>query len=151
MKLKVVVDTNIIFSAILKPDSRIGKIIITSKKHFQFYTCDYLKVELLKHRNKLLKLTMLLPEHLDELEFLLTKNIIFINENLIPEKIIIESENILREVDLNDTAFVALAKHMKARLWTGDKRLISGIEEKEFIETLTTNQLSELLDRQERR
>jgi len=110
-----------------------------------------LKVELLKHRNKLLKLTMLLPEHLDELEFLLTKNIIFINENLIPEKIIIESENILREVDLNDTAFVALAKHMKARLWTGDKRLISGIEEKEFIETLTTNQLSELLDRQERR
>jgi predicted nucleic acid-binding protein len=150
VKLKIVVDTNIIFSAILKPDSRIGKIIITSKKHFQFYTCDFLRTELLRHRDKLLKLTKLSSQELDELEFLLTKNIIFINENLVPEKIIIASENILIGIDLNDTPFVALTKHLKAKLWTGDKELAFGIESKKFIETLTTSQLSDLLDKLER-
>jgi predicted nucleic acid-binding protein len=150
VKLKIVVDTNIVFSAILKPGSRIGKIILTSKKHFQFYTCDFLKTELLKHRDKLLKLTKLSSHELDELEFLLTKNIVFINENLLPEKIITTSENILTGIDLNDTPFVALTKHLKAKLWTGDKELALGIETKKYIETLTTIQLSDLLDKLER-
>jgi predicted nucleic acid-binding protein len=150
VKQKIVVDTNIVFSGILNPGSRIGKIILTSKKHFKFYTCDFLKTELLKHRDKLLKLTKLSSPGLDELEFLLTKNIVFINENLLPEKIIIASENILTGIDLNDTPFVALTKHLKAKLWTGDKELASGIETKKHIETLTTNQLSDLLDKLER-
>jgi predicted nucleic acid-binding protein len=150
VKLKIVVDTNILFSAILNPTGRIGKIIINSKKHFQFYTCDFLKTELLKHRKKLLKLAKLTPQELDELEFVLTKNIQFINENLLPEKIILASEKVLTGVDLNDTPFVALTKHLKAKLWTGDKELASGIQSKKFIETLTTSQLSDLLDKLEK-
>jgi len=71
--MKVVVDTNIIFSALLNPGSKIGNIVINSKNHLQFYTCDFLKTELLKHRNKLLKLTKLSTRELDELEFLITK------------------------------------------------------------------------------
>ena len=150
MRRKIVVDTNIIFSAILNPGSRIGKIIINSKKHFQFYTCDFLKIELLKHRDKLLKLAKLSSDELDELEFLVTKNIIFINEVLLPEKTIVESEKVLVDIDLNDTPFVALTKHLKAKLWTGDKQLALGLETKKYIETLTTNQLSDLLDKLER-
>jgi predicted nucleic acid-binding protein len=146
VKPKIIVDTNILFSAILNPDSRIGKIIINSKEHFQFYTCDFLKAELYKHRDKLLKLTKLSAQELDELEFLLVKNIIFINEGLIPKEIIITTEKSLVEIDLNDTPFVALAKHLGGKLWTGDKQLILGLEPKRFIEILTTNQLFDLLD-----
>lgn len=113
MKQKIVIDTNIIFSSILNPESRIAKIILTSKKHFQFYSCDFLKAELLKHRNKLLKLTKLSLAELEELEFLLAKNIIFINEVLLPEKTIIATEKILVGIDLNDPPFVALTKHLK--------------------------------------
>jgi len=80
VKLKIVIDTNIVFSAILNPASRIGKIIINSKKHFQFYTCDFLKTELLKHRNKLLKITKLTPQELDELEFLVTKTLLLLTK-----------------------------------------------------------------------
>jgi predicted nucleic acid-binding protein len=85
MKLKLVVDNNIIFSAILNPESRIGKMILGSKDHFQLYSCDFLKAEILKHQVKLLKLSRLTTQELDELMFLLTKKIIFINENLLPE------------------------------------------------------------------
>jgi predicted nucleic acid-binding protein len=143
---KIVVDTNIVFSAILNSGSKIGKIILHSKKHFQFYTCDFLKVELLKHRTKLLKLTKLSPAGLDELEFLILKNISFINEGLIPEQTLIETEKELMDIDLNDTPFVALSKHIKAKLWTGDKALTEGLQRSNFIETLTTFELSVLLD-----
>jgi len=146
VKPKIIVDTNILFSAILNPDSRIGKIIINSKEYLQFYTCDFLKAELYKHRYKLLKLTRLSARELDELEFLLVKNIIFINEGLIPEEIILTTEKELAEIDLNDTPFVALAKHLNAKLWTGDKQLALGLEPKRFIEILTTNQLFDLMD-----
>jgi predicted nucleic acid-binding protein len=148
---KIVIDTNILFSAILNPDSRIGKIIINSRRHFQFYSCDFLRTELFKHRDKLLKLTKLSEQELDELTLLLTRNVIFINEGLIPEKIISGTEKVLTIIDLNDTPFVALAKHLKGKLWTGDKQLIAGLEQGNFVETLTTKELSDLIDQLERR
>ena len=151
MKHKVVIDTNIVFSAILNPGSRIGKIIIGSRSHFQFYTCNFLRVELIKHRKKLLQLTKLSGQELDELEFVLTKNIIFINEGLLPHSTLIDTECILTDIDINDTPFVALTKHLKAKLWTGDKVLSSGLLSKNFIEVFSTTQLSDLLDKLERK
>ena len=148
---KIVVDTNIVFSAILNSTSKIAKILINSKDHFQFYTCDFLRFELIKHRPKLVKLTKLSLKEVEELELLVTENINFINEGLLPEKIINATEKVLMDIDLNDTPFVALSKHLKASLWAGDKILISGLKEKKFIESITTSKLSELLDDLERR
>ena len=105
----------------LAPSSgKIGKILLNTKDHFQFYSCDFLRVEITKHKNKLLHLTRLSEEELSELENLVTCNITFINEGLIPSEIIKSTEAILLHIDLNDTPFVALAQHLKATLWTGD-------------------------------
>ena len=70
--MKIVVDTNIVFSAILNSNSRIAKILLNAKEHFQFFTCSYLKAEIQKHRNKLLKATKLTQEQLAELEEIVT-------------------------------------------------------------------------------
>lgn len=145
MSIKIVVDTNILFSAILNPIGKIGSIILNSKNHLQFYSCNFLQTELLKHRSKLLKLSKLSEDELNELEFLLTRSFIFINEALLPKEVLQLSEKILLDIDVNDTPFVALTKHLDAKLWTGDKELIIGLQSKPFIETLNTNQLSELL------
>lgn len=85
--MKIIVDTNIIFSAILNSNSRIGKILLNSKEHFQFFTCNYLKVEIQRHRNKLLKITKLKEYEIKELEELVTQKITFIDVRLIPQKI----------------------------------------------------------------
>ena len=85
--MKIIVDTNIVFSAILNSNSRIGKILLNSKQHFQFFSCNYLRIEIQRHKNKLLKLTKLTEPHLAELERLLIQKITFIDERLIPSNL----------------------------------------------------------------
>ncbi|MBN9352408.1 MAG: hypothetical protein J0H55_17150 [Chitinophagaceae bacterium] len=52
--MKIIVDTNIVFSAMLNSNSRIGKILLNSKEHLQFFSCNYLQVEIHRHRNNVL-------------------------------------------------------------------------------------------------
>ena len=147
---RIVVDTNIVFSGILNSSGKIGKLLLHSKASFQFYSCDFLRAELMKHRNKLLKITKLAPDELDELEQLVIGNITFINEALIPQKYLIESEALLQNIDPNDTPFLALAKQLDAKLWTGDMELYNGLSAKGEKNIILTADLSNRLDKLER-
>ena len=144
--MKIIVDTNIVFSAILNSNSRIGKILLNSKEHFQFFTCNYLRTEIQRHRNKLLKLTKLTEDQLSELEDLIGQHITFIDERLIPQDLLIKTEIQLKAIDQDDTVFVALAKHLKGKLWTGDLQLYNGLKAKRFKDIILTSELSLLLD-----
>jgi len=148
--VKVIVDTNIVFSALLNSGSRIGEILLYAKEPLQFYTCNYLQTELQKHRDKLLKLTKLSEAKLAEIEKLITHRITFIDEHLLPQSILIETEALLKSIDQNDTPFVALAVHLNGKLWTGDMKLYHGLKEKRFEDIMTTAELSLLLEDLER-
>ena len=144
--MKVIVDTNIVFSGILNSSGKIGKILLNAKDHFQFYSCDFLRIEITKHKNKLLHLTRLSEEELNELENLVTGNITFINNGLIPSEIIKSTETLLQNIDTKDTPFVALAQHLDATLWTGDLKLLRGLKAKKFKHVISTAELSLLMD-----
>jgi predicted nucleic acid-binding protein len=148
--MRIIVDTNIVFSAILNSSSKIGKILLNSKGHFEFYSCDYLRTEIQRHRSKLLKLTKLAEQKLTELEGLVTHNITFIDERLLPQELLQKTETILKSIDPNDTPFVALTKHLDGRLWTGDMQLYNGLKSKRFKDIILTAELSVLLDDLER-
>ncbi len=144
--MKIVVDTNIVFSAILNTNSRIAQILIYENPKFQFYSCDYLQTEILCHRDKLLKLTRLSADELSELESFITHNITFINEHLLPEQLVEETQIQLQNIDPFDVPFVALAKHLNAKLWTGDKKLYSPLKEQNFQNIISTLEMNILID-----
>jgi predicted nucleic acid-binding protein len=87
---------------------------------------------------------------LTELEELITQKITFIDERLIPTDILIKTETQLKNIDPNDTVFVALAKHLDGKLWTGDMQLYNGLKAKRFKDIVLTSALSSLLDDLER-
>ena len=139
--MKIIVDTNIVFSGILNSSSNIARILIQSKGNFDFYSSSFLRQELRKHYPKIAKFTHLSHNDIDELETLVTKKIKFIHESLIPKTHFISAEKLVADIDFDDVPFVALTKHLKGKLWTGDKKLITGLLKRGFTDVATTAQL----------
>ena len=147
--MKIVVDTNIVFSGILNQKSRICKILISEQKYFDFYSCFYLQTELKNHYPKIAHIAKKSVDRIVEIEKYLTKNIKFINEIVIPEDIIVESEKLVRDIDFDDILFVALTKYIEGKLWTGDNKLIEGLKLKGFTQIITTKEVLRLIDKYE--
>ena len=139
--MKIVVDTNIIFSTLLNSNSNIGDLIFNSDKQFEFYSCSYMQYEIRKHWEKLKKISKLSEEQLQISYTQVLLKIKFINEEIIPVETWLASEEITKDIDIDDTDFVALSKFLKATLWTGDKVLYDGLKEISFKKLLNTKEM----------
>lgn len=142
--MKIIVDTNIIFSALLNTKGTISDLIFNSYKYFKFYSCDYMKYEIEKHWDKLKRISKLSDYELKQSQFALYKKINFINEELIPQKTWLLAEKVVEDIDEDDVDFVALTIHLRGYLWTGDLELFNGLTTKNFKKTLDTNQLKHI-------
>lgn len=136
----IIVDTNILFSAILNIDSIISKIIIENNK-FTFYTPDFSIDELNKHKNKLIKLTRYEEHEYNEIYNIIFHRVIILNNNIIPNKYFINAREYCKNIDEKDTIFVAYALFFNSKLWTGDKKLINGLKNQNLNITIETSEL----------
>jgi len=142
--VKFVVDTNIAFKAVLNIESKIGDLIMNSHGILEFHACDTLRSELKKHRPKLLELSKMSEEQLDQSEYQITNCLTFTNEALIAYEFWIKAANLVRDVDMNDIAFVTLSEFLSIKLWTGDKELMKGLAKKGYTNFITTDELYNL-------
>jgi len=142
--VKIIIDTNIIFSALLNSSGTIGDLIFNSDRFFDFYSCSYMNYEIDKHWVKLKSISKLTEHQLQVARFELFKKINFINEELIPKKQWLSAERIVKDIDVDDVDFVALTQFIKGYLWTGDKPLYNGLKENNFKKVLNTKELEEL-------
>lgn len=139
--MRVVVDTNIAFSAILNTNSKIGKILLHPKSKINFYSTNNLKLELEKHKVKLKKLSGYSDQDFQNIFTLVLGKIRFINVELIPNRVYQRALELTSSVDIDDTEFVALTEHNRGKLWTGDKQLIRGLNNLNWKKVITTNEL----------
>lgn len=142
--MKIIIDTNIIFSGLLNTSGKIGDLLFNSHGIFEFYSCAYMRLEIENHWEKLKRISKLTDSQLRESQFKLFGKINFINEGLIPSKTWILSEKITMGIDADDSDFIALTTHLKGNLWTGDKNLYHGLKKKSFTKVFTTTELFEL-------
>jgi predicted nucleic acid-binding protein len=139
--MKIIVDTNIIFSGFLNTQGTIGDLLFNSDDHFQFYSCSYMRYEIEKHWPKLKRISKLSDTELEESQFRIFSKMHFINEELIPVKTWLAAEEIATDIDIDDSDFIALTKHLKGHLWTGDKELYDGLKKKNFKKLFNTTEL----------
>lgn len=142
--MKFVVDTNIAFSAVLNTESKIGDLIMNSHGILEFHASDALRSELKKHRPKLLELSKTSEEQLDQSEYQIMNCLAFTNEALIPYEFWIRAANLVRDIDMDDIAFLALAEFLGIKLWTGDRELMRGLARKGYTNFVTTDELYKL-------
>ncbi len=128
--MKIIIDSNIVFSALLSQDNRFKSFIHSEK--YVFYTCNFLFTEMFKHKEKLIEISKLSEDEiLNELGNIVTR-IHFINENTIPKEIFNFAHDLCKNIDQKDTPFVALSIFLNVPLITGDKKLISGLLKKNY-------------------
>jgi predicted nucleic acid-binding protein len=148
---KIIVDTNIIFSCLLNSQGTIGDLIFNSETVFDFYSNQYMRFEIRKHWQKLLKISKLIDTELQTAYDTMLTKLTFVNEQLIPQRDWEKAEAVVADIDIDDTDFVALTRYLKGSLWTGDKPLYDGLKTKRFRIVYNTQDMIKLRERLTRR
>jgi predicted nucleic acid-binding protein len=142
--MKIVVDSNIVFSAILNAQSNIGQLLINGSKYFDFFTIGLLKDEIINHREKILRIAGFTEPQFTDTFLLIIKNIKLVDDVLLSDEDIDQAINLVSDIDENDAMFIALNIHLSSILWTGDKRLINGLKKKSYSKIVTTDELHQI-------
>lgn len=145
---RITVDTNILFSALLNINSRIGQILLMGPRYYDFFAPQYIRFEILEHQEKIKKIAGISNDQFIELNQLILRNIKILNHKLISPEFYQKAEKLCYSIDLDDTAFIAITEYTRSKLWTGDKSLINGLKEKGYDRIISTNELfKEFLDK----
>jgi len=111
-----VIDTNIIFSALLK-NSAARKIILSDT--FDLFVPEFSFTEIIKYEEVILKKSGMAKDNLELLLLLLQSHI-----SVIPFKKIFdfleEAEKEMEKIDIKDAPFIALALKLKIPIWSND-------------------------------
>lgn len=127
---KVVVDTNILFSALLRNESQFTRLLLSYE--YEFFICESAIVELFKHKERIVQLSKLDEEDIVRLFYVLLRSVTVFKEDLIPPEIRRQALAYCQSIDEADTPHVALAIHLDALLWTGDRKLKDGMQKLGF-------------------
>jgi len=146
--VNVVVDTNIVFSALLSPKGTISDILLNSSGLFNFFSPTYLLDELDHHHQKLLKISGYSEQDVSFLKRIVFKKIELIDIVLLGEPIWQEAVKMTSPIVEFDAPFVALCLAMDAVLWTGDRKLAIGLALLDLDWIKNTSDLKQIRDKQ---
>ena len=142
--MKIVVDTNIVFSALLNANSEIHEILLAPFGVFDFFSPELMMGELEKYSAKLSHLSKLSSSQMHEAKSRLFQCVTLISEDVISEISWQRSFDLTKDVDEKDTPFIALAIELGCPLWTGDKKLIEGVKLRGFDSVISTRDVMRL-------
>lgn len=96
--MRLVADTNIIFSMLLKNDSKEWSIIL--RGDFEIFIPKFLVIEIFKHKEKITKLSGFSEDDILEMFYLILKYCSFFSEEDISENIQKQAFELEKDIDL---------------------------------------------------
>lgn len=136
----VIADSNLFISGLYTPNGVIATIIKSDSK-IQFFAPDFIFEEINNHINEIMVATKKSKKELKLILNTLTKNVTIIDVSKIPSIHIKAAIEIVKDIDIDDTFFVALHLYKKHKIWTTDRPLRDGLEKKGFNICVTTAEL----------
>ena len=126
----IVVDTNIVFSALLRTQSRFADILLGTEN--RFFVCEQVVIELFKRKEKLVKASQLSEDEIVHYYQILLRHLNLYKEDLISLNNRAAAYLLCKDIDESDTPHIALTLELNGLLWTGDKKLKEGLRRKGF-------------------
>ena len=126
----VLVDTNVLFSALLHKSARFTEVLLTSDRRFLIN--ELVVIELFK-KEKIVRLSRLSDEDVVHLFYELMRELELFKEELVAPANRAKAAELCQDVDLTDAPHVAIALETGSLLWTGDEKLKEGLRAKGFI------------------
>ncbi len=120
-------------------------IMVESLEAASYYAPAYLKEEINNHFDKIVAQSKLSPSEVRENLRLVYTRIAFISDDQIPIAYYSRAAVLVRQVDVNDIVFVALAAYLNQSLWTGDRKLYRHLVKGGFQSVLNFSQLKKEL------
>ncbi len=142
--MRIIVDANIVFSAILNTNSKIADLLLNSKGIFDFVAPDYLLTETKKYHKKISLISKMPIDEVLNVEIKVTKPISFLSGIKIPVDYWIKAEQLVLDIDPKDTPYVAFSMFLKSKIWSGDKILRNGLLSKGFKKIINSEELYQL-------
>ncbi len=134
--MKLVLDSNIVFSALIKK-STTRNIILSDV--FELHAPEYIFNEITKHKELLLKKSKMNEEEFDALLLLLQKHIRLVPKEKYNENMAL-AEDILKDIDVTDSPFLALALALNCKIWSNDGHF----KQQDKVEVHTTKELTNI-------
>lgn len=103
--MRIVVDTNIVFSALMNSNNTMGEILLNLQDELQFFAPELLRIEIQRYKDKLKKASKLSEVQLNESAIRIMDRLTFISEDLISEPSWTKAFELTRDVDEDDTPF----------------------------------------------
>ena len=128
------VDANIAFRALSRGRSDLVAMLRPAGRlaGSTLHAPRFLFVELFKHKERIVRAARLPEAEVIESLHALIARLEFHNEALIPIGHWMEAYRFCSPTDEKDTAYVALALHLEAELWSEDEELKSGLRARGF-------------------
>jgi len=144
--VKLVVDTNIVFSGLLSPVGTISDLLINSSEKFEFFSPTTILEELNNHESKILKISGYSKREMMYQKRILLKGIDLIDLESVKTSTLIKAMELTKDVDEFDVPFIALSLDLRCPVWTGDKKLINGLNNKGVDWILSTTEIIKIRD-----
>ena len=126
----IIVDTNIVFSALVNKNSRIATFLLEPNQALVMPKFGF--VEIFKHKEKICSVSKHSQDETLEILYELMRHIEFFDENSISTSTLKAAWKLVKDVDPKDMLFVALTLELDCLLWTGDTKLRLGLKDKGF-------------------
>lgn len=127
----VIADSNIFVSALMTPEG-VTASVLKEKSKIQFIAPDYLIFEVENHYEKIIAETGKTKKEIVKEFKQLLKGITIIETTKISKQHFAKAYEIVKEIDIDDTPFVALHLHTGHKIWTGDAKLKNPLVKKGY-------------------
>lgn len=126
----IVIDTNMVFSLLLGKNTRMRDLFFDPKH--TFHAPNYIIGEIFEKKEKILRYSALSEPEVYELLYRILGRIEFVNEQYVSLERKAQAFALCKDIDEDDTPFIALALELNALFWTGDRRLKESLKERGF-------------------